>query len=81
MENNLLILIDDDGPGIPESEYQNVLKLNLDYLKKLMLSIQITIPLQHTLFPHLLRFHHPESGFLQLHKLIDIFFFILRIEI
>ena len=24
--NNLLILIDDDGPGISESEYQNVLK-------------------------------------------------------
>ena len=26
MMNNLVILIDDDGPGIPESEYQNVLK-------------------------------------------------------
>ncbi|MDC0059523.1 ATP-binding protein [Pelagibacteraceae bacterium] len=24
--NNLIILIDDDGPGIPESEYQNVMK-------------------------------------------------------
>jgi len=24
--NNVIILIDDDGPGIPESEYQNVLK-------------------------------------------------------
>ena len=24
--NNILILIDDDGPGIPENEYQNVLK-------------------------------------------------------
>jgi len=24
--NNLIIFIDDDGPGIPESEYQNVLK-------------------------------------------------------
>ena len=26
MMNNLLILIDDDGPGIPETEYQYVLK-------------------------------------------------------
>ena len=26
MMNNMIILIDDDGPGIPESEYQNVLK-------------------------------------------------------
>jgi len=26
MMNNMVILIDDDGPGIPESEYQNVLK-------------------------------------------------------
>jgi two-component system osmolarity sensor histidine kinase EnvZ len=26
MMNNMLILIDDDGPGIHESEYQNVLK-------------------------------------------------------
>ena len=26
MMNNIVILIDDDGPGIPESEYQNVLK-------------------------------------------------------
>jgi len=26
MMNNLVIFIDDDGPGIPESEYQNVLK-------------------------------------------------------
>ena len=24
--NNMIILIDDDGPGIPKSEYQNVLK-------------------------------------------------------
>ena len=24
--NNLIILIDDDGPGIPENEYQNVMK-------------------------------------------------------
>ena len=24
--NNMLILIDDDGPGIPENEYQNVMK-------------------------------------------------------
>ena len=24
--NNIVILIDDDGPGIPKSEYQNVLK-------------------------------------------------------
>ena len=26
MMNNMVILIDDDGPGIPEKEYQNVLK-------------------------------------------------------
>ena len=26
MMNNMVILIDDDGPGIPESEHQNVLK-------------------------------------------------------
>jgi len=26
MMNNMVILIDDDGPGIPKSEYQNVLK-------------------------------------------------------
>lgn len=26
MMNNMIILIDDDGPGIPKSEYQNVLK-------------------------------------------------------
>jgi len=26
MMNNMIIFIDDDGPGIPESEYQNVLK-------------------------------------------------------
>ena len=25
-KNNIVILIDDDGPGIPESEYQNVMK-------------------------------------------------------
>ena len=24
--NNLIIFIDDDGPGIPENEYQNVIK-------------------------------------------------------
>ena len=26
MLNNVLILVDDDGPGIPEKEYQNVMK-------------------------------------------------------
>ena len=24
--NNLIIFVDDDGPGIPENEYQNVMK-------------------------------------------------------
>ena len=24
--NNIIILVDDDGPGIPEKEYQNVMK-------------------------------------------------------
>ena len=24
--NNVIILVDDDGPGIPEDEYQNVMK-------------------------------------------------------
>ena len=28
--NNLLILVDDNGPGISESEYQNVLKSDED---------------------------------------------------
>ena len=26
MMNNTLILVDDDGPGIPESEYENIMK-------------------------------------------------------
>ena len=24
--NNIIILIDDDGPGVPENEYQNIIK-------------------------------------------------------
>ena len=31
--NNILILIDDDGPGIHESEYQNVLNIFIELTK------------------------------------------------